>query len=37
MDIKLTIPERFHELRKERHLNLEQLAHQTGTSKAELG
>lgn len=37
MDIKLTIPERFHELRKERHLNLEQLAQQTEPSKAALG
>lgn len=36
-DSKLTIPERFEELRKERHLTLEQLAEQTGLSKSALG
>lgn len=37
MYIKLTIPERLKGLRVERHLTLEQLAAQTGLSKAALG
>ena len=32
MYVKLTIPERLQDLRKERHLTLEQLAEQTGLS-----
>ena len=35
--VKLTIPERLKDLRVERHLTLEQLAQQTGLSKAALG
>lgn len=37
MYVKLTIPERLKDLRVERHLTLEQLAAQTGLSKAALG
>ena len=37
MHYKLTIPERLQDLRKERHLTLEQLAEQTGLSKSALG
>ena len=37
MYAKLTIPERLQDLRKERHLTLEQLAEQTGLSKSALG
>ena len=37
MYVKLTIPERLQDLRKERHLTLEQLAEQTGLSKSALG
>lgn len=37
MYVKLTIPERLKDLRVERHLTLEQLAQQTGLSKAALG
>ena len=37
MYAKLTIPERLLDLRKERHLTLEQLAEQTGLSKSALG
>ena len=37
MSVKLTIPERLQDLRKERHLTLEQLAEQTGLSKSALG
>ena len=37
MHYKLTIPERLQDLRKERHLTLEQLAEQTGLSRSALG
>ena len=37
MYVKLTIPERLQDLRKERHLTLEQMAEQTGLSKSALG
>ena len=37
MHYKLTIPERLQDLRKDRHLTLEQLAEQTGLSKSALG
>ena len=37
MYVKLTIPERLQDLRKERHLTLEQLAEQTGLSRSALG
>lgn len=37
MHYKLTIPERLQDLRKERHLTLEQLVEQTGLSRSALG
>ena len=37
MNIKLTIPERLQDLRKERHLTLEKLAEQTGLTRTALG
>ncbi|MCQ4671591.1 helix-turn-helix domain-containing protein [Lactonifactor longoviformis] len=37
MHYKLTIPERLQDLRKDRHLTLEQLAEQTGLSRSALG